>query len=346
MPLVSIVIPTNRPTSVLEPCLRALAAQRFDLSDFEVIVVYNGPEPGPTWSPAEWPFELMVVRSAEGNVGAARNAGFARARGEWLLLLNDDVVAEPDLIAAHLAAHAQLGRPAMVLGRTDWHRYEDETVFDRMIQTTSMIFFFDQMRPEAWYDFRHAWTLNLSLPRHFCERVRFDENLKPVNFDDLEWAFRLQDDEDLRVWYTPAPRGTHYHRYTFEQYLAREQALGRMAVLLWRCNPACYQAIYGTPLDQDEVDYCQQFVTHESRREPQMREVLDAIIARRPEELSPDQAVQNDVIQALYVAHLPLKRLAFRRGLLAAVWENVARPAPPTGRRTTAATPGAGSQTA
>jgi hypothetical protein len=330
---------------VLEPGLWALAAQQFDLSQLEVVVVYNGPEPGPSWSPAEWPFELTVIRSAAGNVGAARNAGFARARGEWLLLLNDDVVAEPGLIAAHLAAHAQLGRPAMVLGRTDWQRYANETVFDRMIQTTSMIFFYDQMRPESWYDFRHAWTLNLSLPRHFTERVQFDENLKPVNFDDLEWAFRLQHGEDLRVWYTPAPRATHHHRYTFEQYLDREHALGRMAVLLWRCNPACYQAIYGTPLDQDEVDYCHQFVTHESRREPQIRQTLDAIIARRPDELSTDPAVQNEMIQALYLAHLPLKRLAFRRGVLAAVWENVARPTPATNREAATARP-TGSQTA
>lgn len=319
MPIVSIIVPTNRPANVIEPCLRALAAQRFALAEMQVIVVYNGKGSEPGWATEDWPFDLVVARGPESNVGAARNVGFDLARGEWVILLNDDVWPERDLVAAHVNVHRRLDRPGMVLGEAVWRRHEDETVFDRMLQSTSMVFFYDKMRPHTWYNYRHAWTLNLSLSRRYCDTVRFDEAIHPVCFDDLEWAFRLERTQGLGVWFAPEARAVHDHRYTLESYLAREHHLGRMAALLWRCNPECYAAIHGSALDAEYLEYCRRFVAANERLEDDLRTGLERMVSRRIADLSPSKAVRSELIQCLYHAHLPLKRLVFHRALLEAV---------------------------
>jgi glycosyltransferase involved in cell wall biosynthesis len=316
---VSIIIPTNRSPEVLEPCLRSIAGQRCDLRDVEVIVVFNGMAPGMGCPIGKWPFRLLTASVDEANIGAAKNAALDRARGDLILLINDDVRLESGFVAAHLASHQCLGKPAMVLGLARWQRYADETVFDRLIQTTSMIFFYDRMEPHRWYSFRHAWNLNLSVPRRYCESVRFDVMLKPVNFDDVEWAFRLEHVHGLRVWFEPAAGALHDHRYTLDGYLTREGHLGRMATLLWQCNPDCFRAIYASDLDDGYVEHCRELVQREEPRQAELLTSFRAVVERPPASLTPDGGLPADLIRVLYHAHLPLKRLAFRRGLLNAV---------------------------
>lgn len=319
MPLVSFIIPTNRSRDVLEPCLRSIAAQQADLDDIEVLAVFNGVAEAPSWPADAWPFELIVDRIDEANICAAKNVALDRARGEWILFINDDVVLDPGFVRAHLAAHERLDRAAMVLGQSAWRRYEDETLFDRMVQTTSMVFFYDRMVPHQWYGFRHAWNLNLSLRRSFLETLRFEERLRPVNFDDIELAFRLEQQFGLGVWYEPEASCVHDHRYTLEGYLRREALLGRVSTLLWQVNPDCYRAIYGTDLDQAYVDYCRRFVEIEGRYEAKRIERLRAMVTRRPDEVAASEQALSELVQVLYDGHVPLKRLAFRRSVLEAV---------------------------
>ena len=319
MPSVSIIIPTNRSRHVLEPCLCSIAQQSCDLRDVEVRVVFNGVATVPHWDTTRWPFRLIVEQIERGHIGAAKNVALDRATGDIVILLNDDVFLDADFIEAHRAAHRNLDQPAMVLGRSVWRQCERETVFDRMIQNTSMIFFYDKMKPHTWYGFRHAWNLNLSLPRRYVETLRFDERLGPFFYEDLELAYRLEHEFGLRVWYAPEALLLHDHRYTLEQYLQRECAMGQVAPALWRCNPDCFRATYGADLDERYITYCRQFVANEGRREDELRSRLDRVVTRRPEELAASAAMQVELMELLYHAHLPLKRLAFRRGVLSAV---------------------------
>lgn len=318
VPLVSVIIPTNRPWAVIEPCLRALAQPSDDKHEMEVLLVYNGAPPPQDVLTQDWPFALRVGYLAAPNIGAAKNWALDRAQGAWILLLNDDVLPMPGFISAHLEAHRRVARPAMVLGRSPWRSYPDETVFDRMIQTTSMVFFYDQLRPHEWCNYRHAWNLNLSIPRAVLGDRRFDEALGPFFFEDLELAWRLEIESGVRVYYAPEAGAVHDHRYTFGGYFEREFALGEAAVRLWNANRDCFRSTYGADLDETFLEYARRYVAVEGRREEQLRRRL-AAIARRPlTDLADSADVRDEIVQALYAAHLPLKRLAFRRGLLAA----------------------------
>lgn len=105
---VSVVVPTRDRTTRLLLTLAALGHQTMARDRFEVILVDDAPEPGAVERVlAAAPVELTLRRAATGGRGAAhaRNRGAGLARGELLLFLDDDTVATPELLDAHLAAH-------------------------------------------------------------------------------------------------------------------------------------------------------------------------------------------------------------------------------------------------
>lgn len=292
--------------------------QDFDRNDLVVHVAFNGVDRAPDVSPHAWPLQVRVTHRREPNIGAAKNQAIDAATGEYLLLLNDDVIARPDFVRRHVETHRKLARPAMVLGKSAWERYRDQTVLDEMIAATPMIFFYDRMASDHWYGFRHAWNLNLSLPRAALGRLRFDERLGPFFYEDLELAYRLDEQHGVRVWYEPTAEVLHAHRYTFDGYLDRESAMGLAAVRLAEANPDCFRAIYGTALDDDYLRFMSAAVQHDGRHESQRIARLRQWANRPALTLPTDAEARQEVLDLLYDAHLPLKRLAFRRGVIAA----------------------------
>jgi glycosyltransferase involved in cell wall biosynthesis len=89
-PLISVIIPTHNRPDFLVQALDSVLAQTF--TDYEIIVVSNG-EDKKTWLQT---CAIAMDRGAKyfkltrGNVCTARNYGMAKARGEWIALLDDD----------------------------------------------------------------------------------------------------------------------------------------------------------------------------------------------------------------------------------------------------------------
>lgn len=94
-PVLSVVIPTYRRDDSVARLLGALRAQ--DLGDVEIIVVDQNPPGYLEGKIAEALRGAVHVRLDEPNASAARNAGFARARGRYVLFVDDDLVPEADL---------------------------------------------------------------------------------------------------------------------------------------------------------------------------------------------------------------------------------------------------------
>lgn len=316
---VTIIIPTNRPWQVLAPCLRSIAAQTHDPAEIEVIAVFNGIEPADGAHPADWPFRLVVERLPQANIAAAKNVALDRASGQLLILLNDDVRLRTDFVQQHLDAQRRGGEPGFVLGQALWQTHPNDTLFDLLIQATPMIFGYCDLQPRRRHDFRQAWNLNLSLRREVLGSMRFDERLGPFFYEDLELAFRLQQRLGPCVWYEPNALCIHEHRYTLDSYLQREAAMGPAAVRLWNANPSCFRAIFKTDLDDSYQQYCRQYVRNECGREAELRGLLEQAARRPASWLGVREEALPELTRLMYHAHLPLKRLVFRRALLEAL---------------------------
>jgi len=114
----SVIVPTHDRRELLERTLLCLSQQTVDLSTVEVIVVADGCSDGTLDMLRfhRWPFPLRVLRHSQRGPAASRNAAAAVARAPVLIFLDDDVMAAPDLVDKHLAAHSD-GVPTVAIGR-------------------------------------------------------------------------------------------------------------------------------------------------------------------------------------------------------------------------------------
>jgi GT2 family glycosyltransferase len=110
--MISVVIPNYNGRRYLEGCLPSLSAQTFE--DFEVIVVDNGSKDGSCEYVAEEFPRVRIVENEE-NLGFAAgvNSGISIARGEHILTLNNDTVAEREFIGSLAEAIGSDGRVGM-----------------------------------------------------------------------------------------------------------------------------------------------------------------------------------------------------------------------------------------
>jgi glycosyltransferase involved in cell wall biosynthesis len=110
VPLLSVVVPTrDRPELLREALASVTQVAGGDLAA-EVIVVDASPgEPSADRAAAD--FGAIFLRAPGASSSAARNAGMARARGEYLMFLDDDDVVLPGHLRPHLALLR--GRPEL-----------------------------------------------------------------------------------------------------------------------------------------------------------------------------------------------------------------------------------------
>lgn len=104
-PRISVIVPIYNNAAYLEECLESLAAQ--DMADFEALLMDDGSgdeslDIARCWQGRDPRFQAHTL--PHGGVSAARNAGIARATGEFFFFLDADDLLPPDALSALLAA--------------------------------------------------------------------------------------------------------------------------------------------------------------------------------------------------------------------------------------------------
>lgn len=334
-PALSVQIPTRGRAGQLARCVGALAQVSRDLSPGEVEVLIGldgadetaGRSAREAWQGAR-PDAAQALRVVEfprqGHLPIRRGlVGMTKA--PIVVFMNDDVVAQPGFLSAHFAAHREAeatGRyphGVMVVGQTPWAVPEGDTLFDRLVRETSLIFFYDQMdaaQGDRWRDwgFRHFWTLNASAPQRAVLAAGGVTAIHDTyGHEDIELAFRLGRQFGMPVLYRPGARGIHEHRYSPADVMRREMSLGAASWRFARVSPEFGLALFGRDVTGEaEAAYSLEFV----ERERQAAERLAADF----ESLSRMSAmcVPSELLQALSRQFLLLKRHLWRRGLLEA----------------------------
>ncbi|MFO0803961.1 MAG: glycosyltransferase [Gemmataceae bacterium] len=90
-PALSLIVPTRGRPALLTRFLKSLAATARAPQQFEVILVVDSDDAPPTVPPL--PFQVRVETGPPGRtMGELNNAGFAASCGDFIMLLNDDVI--------------------------------------------------------------------------------------------------------------------------------------------------------------------------------------------------------------------------------------------------------------
>jgi GT2 family glycosyltransferase len=108
---VSVVIPTHERRALLLRVLESLGTQTLATSRFEVVVVCDGCTDGTAEAARGWAaacsVALRVLEQPTAGAAAARNRGARAAAAPLLLFLDDDMIAAPGLLQAHVDHHAK-----------------------------------------------------------------------------------------------------------------------------------------------------------------------------------------------------------------------------------------------
>src|SRR5690606_2937618 len=187
-----------------------LQAQQYDPALAEIIVVVDGGDEASVRAAEaashNGPFDIRVLTRPRGGQGAARNAGIECAAGRIVVMLDDDIIAVPDLFTCHARHHS--GRDdTVVTGALPVHITDPEPAhhralrewWDRVMQEWSM--------PTHSPTFRDFVTGNVSVPRsRLLDIGGFDADFTGYGREDYELGYRLLC-AGLRFIFEPCARG-------------------------------------------------------------------------------------------------------------------------------------------
>lgn len=219
----SVVIPTYRRAHVLRRTLDHLEGQADDR--VEVLVVDDADDDDPAAvarAVGERAFPTTLLHRHAPGVAAARNAGWQNARGPLILFLGDDILADPGLIDAHLAAHTRY--PAAtdaVLGHVRWAEELRVTAFMHFLEEGAQFDYAHMQAGDAGWG--RLYTSNVSFKRELLAAVEGFDEAFTFGYEDLELGRRLHD-RGLRLMYEPAIGAAHLHPTTLAGWELRMTA--------------------------------------------------------------------------------------------------------------------------
>lgn len=189
-PELSVIIATHNRRERLLRCIDSLMAQEVDRGSFEVVVADDGSSDGTAEAVEQLqaPFRLRCLRLEKGGQAAAQNAAIMAATGRAALILDDDIVAGPHLVAEHLAAQGS-ERRVLGVGHLEQPPPRGRDYFAAMFARTWNRHYAEL--PGREIDWTACFGANLSAPLEALREVGGFATDIPVG-EDMELAYRLE----------------------------------------------------------------------------------------------------------------------------------------------------------
>ncbi len=221
---------TYNRAALLERVLDACFEQTFPADAYEVVLVNDGSTDATPQVVerlrSRATCEFVVVDQPNSGLAKGRNAGIARARGERIVFIDDDVLPLPNFLQEHWRSHASHPQ-AIVRGGA--------------INVES----FDELPVPVWsvkdYSGNYFWTTNVSVPLATIRSIGgFDESFSEYGWEDIDVGLRLRalgvkavfNPKALAYHYKPRPRSGNV-----EKMVRQARAQARTAVKLARIHP-------------------------------------------------------------------------------------------------------------
>lgn len=221
---------TYNRAALLERVLDACFEQTVGAESYEVVLVNDGStDDTPAVierAQARAACRFTVVNQPNSGLAKGRNAGIARASGERLILIDDDVLPLPNFVEEHLRSHDAHPK-AIVRGGA--------------INVES----FEELPPPVWslkdYSANYFWTTNVSVPLATIRAIGgFNESFSEYGWEDIDVGLRLRfggvkavfNPKALVYHWKPRPRSGNV-----EKMVRQARAQARTAVQLAKIHP-------------------------------------------------------------------------------------------------------------
>jgi len=241
-PSVSVVVPTHQRRETLRRALESLGAQSADPAGFEVIVATDACSDGSAEMIDAFPADYELRRVEPGGRGraAACNAAIAAARGEVLIILDDDMTVVPEFVARHRSHHPP-GSRLCVLGAVPVALDPDSPRAAHYVKEK-----FDQHLARLGDDPDHLnrprsfYSGNASLRTEVIREVGgYDESFGIYGNEDVELALRLRA-AGIELAYDPAALAHQEYGKDLGGLQRDTLAKGETTVLLVRGHPEVF----------------------------------------------------------------------------------------------------------
>jgi GT2 family glycosyltransferase len=239
-PDISVIVPTFNRSAILASCLGALENQSLAKDQYEVFVVDDssgdtterlcrGLSPG---------FRFCYCRQKNSGAGAARNLGLNKARGRYVLFINDDTIAFPTLLEEHLRAHGSCpAKRFAVLGDFRYPATAGRRALTYFLSKRPFLFPQVRMNEGFYQGSAYFITCNLSVAREAVLAAgSFDRRFRVA--EDTELGTRLMS-QGYEVLYWPAACATHDHvNFRADDIVRRARSYGPATLLLLQKHPS------------------------------------------------------------------------------------------------------------
>jgi GT2 family glycosyltransferase/SAM-dependent methyltransferase len=324
---ISVIIPTYNRRATLDRCLQALAAQTLSPSRFEVVIVDDGStdDTQEFLSKQQMPFNLSVYQQKNQGPGAARKLAVEQAKGKYLLLTNDDTIADPNLLKEHLHTQLTYQNPALAVLGTFEYEQPKRRALTHFLSVNPFLFPQCSMNPGVPYPYNFFVTCNISIERETILKAgSFDASLRVA--EDTDIGYRLQK-LGCKVIYNPEAKAIHDHaEISVEDLVRRAHSYGRNHVGLLKKHPdltiKTTAGELGASLTAADIE---QIKTALQRKRAEIEETVsalkqyDAINFEQYFDMPSEQGTMGDTISELFSRAIPeINRFYLLEGFCAA----------------------------
>lgn len=236
---ISVIIPTRISTydrlEKFKNVISLLSSQTINKELYEIILVDDGSDINLKHEIKETidknNVRIILLHQKKNGPAAARNLGVKEAKGEILLFLGDDIIAQSNLLEEHLRMHRNYNNCAItnpIMPPVDLNE------FTRFI-TGNCENIEEGVKHEI--DSRLGFcTACVSLYKRWLEQEPFDENFKDPALEDTELGIRLHK-RGLKIVLTRRTGVCHDHVHDIQSIMKRAKNCGKAAVYLIKKHP-------------------------------------------------------------------------------------------------------------
>lgn len=250
----SIIVPVfNRPDEVDE-LLQSLAAQSY--KDFEVIIVEDGSE-NTCKDVCDKFADILALHyyiKANSGPGQSRNYGAERAKGEWLIILDSDVVLPRDYMRAveHYLSSSE-GKEVAAWGGPDASHPSFTPVQKAISYSMTSFFTTGGIRGGGSSKNKPKRALDKFYPRSFNMGIRRDVYLQLGGFskmrfgEDIDFSYRIVE-AGHRAQLIPEAWVWHKRRTDFRKFFRQVYNSGIARINLEKRHPGTMKLVHMLPM--------------------------------------------------------------------------------------------------